>query len=383
MHIAINAWFWEQLFTGSGQYVRCLVGALRKIAPAIKITLVAPHESLSQVPAGVDVLAIPASMGDVGKVRFEQISFPNAVKKLGAHVAHVPYWGAPLSSPAPLIVTVHDVIPLSMPVYQGGLKARLYFSLVTATAQGAGHIITDSDFSKQEILRHIKIPADKVTAIPLATEEHFHPRLGRENDEAIRRKYNLPEEGYALYMGGFDIRKNVLALIAAYSYVGPSLGDQYPLIITGKAPEAWGTPRFPDVPAAISARPELAQWIRLIGPVDEADKVSVYRMARVFAFPSIYEGFGLGPLEAMATGTPVVAANASCVPELVGDAAYLVPSEDIRAMAGALIAVMIQDDLHASLSNSGLARASQYSWERTARETLAIYERMPHNKAKA
>jgi glycosyltransferase involved in cell wall biosynthesis len=197
--------------------------------------------------------------------------------------------------------------------------------------------------------------------------------LGAERDTEIRVKYALPE-AYALYLGGFDVRKNVRALIAAYTYVGPSVGEEYPLVLVGKPPEQWGTPRFPDLKAEIAARPELGQWIRWIGPVDEADKPSVYRMARAFCFPSRYEGFGFGPLEAMACGTPVIAANASSVPELVGEAAYLVDPDDSRALGGAIIAVMIQDDLRESLRNLGLARATAFSWARTARETLAVYQ---------
>jgi len=128
------------------------------------------------------------------------------------------------------------------------------------------------------------------------------------------------------------------------------------------------------LPAEIAARPELGQYIRMIGPVDEADKPAVYRMARVFAFPSRYEGFGFGPLEAMAAGTPVVAADASSTPEVVGEAAYLVDPDDSRKMGGAIIATLIQDDLHEGMRNLGLARASNFTWERTARQTLAVYE---------
>lgn len=376
MHIAFNGWFWDQPFTGSGQYLRHLVAALRQLDHGLRCTLVLPGHlrSPSDVPAGVAVVHASARPGgQVGKVIFEQRGFPGAVAALRPDIAHIPYWGGPLDSPVPQVVTVHDVIPLSMPEYRSGALARLYFSLVTATAKGATHLITDSEFSKQEIIARIGVPAERVTAIPLAVSPDFHPRLGADRDAEIRVKYALPE-AYALYLGGFDVRKNVRALIAAYTYVGPSVGEEYPLVLVGKPPEQWGTPRFPDLKAEIAARPELGQWIRWIGPVDEADKPSVYRMARAFCFPSRYEGFGFGPLEAMACGTPVIAANASSVPELVGEAAYLVDPDDSRALGGAIIAVMIQDDLRESLRNLGLARATAFSWARTARETLAVYQ---------
>lgn len=381
MHIVFNAWFWDQPFTGSGQYLRQLVRALATLRHTdsrfskLRLTLACPADLPTDLPPGVEAVTARAGGGQIGKVIFEQRTFPGMAGKLGADIAHVPYWAAPLNSPARLVVTIHDVIPLSMPIYQGGVGGRLYFALVTASAKGVGHIITDSAFSKNEIIEKIGVPAEMVTAIPLAISDEFHSKRGTEQDAAVRRKYNLPES-YTLYLGAFDVRKNLRALIAAYTYVGPSAGEEYPLILAGKPPAQWGTPRFPDLPAEIAARPGLDQYIRFVGPIDEADKPAVYRMARVFAFPSRYEGFGFGPLEAMACGTPVVAADASSTPEVVGEAAYLVDPDNSRAMGGALIASLIQDDLHESMRNMGLARATNFTWERTARETLAIYEKV-------
>ncbi|MBX3084656.1 MAG: glycosyltransferase family 4 protein [Anaerolineae bacterium] len=378
MHIAFNAWFWDQPFTGSGQYLRQLVPALRQIDSTLRITLILPdriHES-DDLPDGVDAIYAKTRFGgQLGKVWFEQTAYPRAVAAIKPDIAHVPYWGGPLDSPVPQVVTIHDVIPLSMAEYRSGALPRLYFSLVTASAKGATAIITDSEFSKQEIVTKIGVPAERVTAIPLAASPYFHPRIGAERDEEVRARYKLPES-YALYLGGYDVRKNLHALISAYTFVGPSVGEEYPLLLAGKPPTDWGSPRFPDLPNAILERPELAQWIHWLGPVDEADKPALYRMASVFCFPSRYEGFGLGPLEAMACGTPVVAANASSVPEVVGEAAYLVDPDDSRAMGGAIIAVLIQNDLRDSLRNLGLAQASAFSWQRTARETLAVYHKV-------
>jgi glycosyltransferase involved in cell wall biosynthesis len=381
MHLALNAWFWDQPYTGSGQYLRQLVQALRQQDSGLKISLIMPEriKDPGGVPAGIEIVPgrVPLG-GQIGKVLFEQQSFPTAVGRIGADIAHVPYWAGPLSSPARLVITIHDVIPLSMPVYQGGPGARLYFSLVTATARGAAHIITDSEFSRREIVQRTGFPAEYITAIPLAATPDHHPRIGAERDPAIREKYHLPEQ-YTLYVGGFDVRKNLKALLAAYTYVGPSTGGEYPLVLAGAQPTRWGTPRFPDLPAEI-ARLGIGEYVRWIGPVDEADKPGVYRMARVSVFPNRYEGFGLGPLESMACGTPVVAADASSIPEVVGDGAYLVDPDDSRKMGGAIIATLIQEDLRESLRNLGLARASNFSWQRTARETLEVYRQVMARK---
>jgi glycosyltransferase involved in cell wall biosynthesis len=379
IHIAINGWFWDQPYTGSGQYVRHLIPALRQLDKNIKLTLIVPDRG-ENIPPDVDVVKVRVGGGNLGKVNFEQRTFPAAVKRIGADIAHVPYWGAPLSSSAKLIITIHDVIPLSMPEYSEGVAAKLYFSLVTASAQGAAHIITDSDFSKREIIERIGVPERLVTSIPLAAAPEFHPRLGAERDPEIREKYNLPES-YALYLGGFDVRKNLFMLLSAWTYAGPSVGEEFPLVLAGKSPEAWGSPRFPDVPSEIK-RLKLDTTIRMIGAVDEADKPGIYRMARTFIFPSRYEGFGLPVLEAMACGTPVVSVRASSIPEITGeDAAYLVDPDDSRSMGGAIIATLIQNDFHRQLQNEGLARATNFTWQRTARETLAVYESVYARKA--
>jgi len=377
MHIAFNGWFWDQPYTGSGQYLRQLVPALRRLDPSLRISLILPSRITSPEGVPTNVEIIPANVpfgGEIGKVLFEQQTYPAAVKRVGADIAHVPYWGGPLSSPARLIITIHDVIPLSMPVYQGSVLAKFYFSLVSATAKGAAHIITDSAFSRQEIIDRIGFPAAYVTSISLATTPEFHPRLGVERDPQIRDKYKLPEQ-YVLYLGGFDARKNLRELLAAYTYVGPSTGGEYPLVLAGKEPAQWGTPRFPDLKAEV-AKLGIGEYVQWIGPVDEADKPGVYRMANAAVFPSRYEGFGLGPLESMACGTPTIAAEASSIPEVVGDGAYLIDPDDSRQLGGAIIATLIQDDLRESLRNLGLARASNFSWQRTARETLDVYHQV-------
>lgn len=378
MHVAINGWFWEQIYTGSGQYTRQLVAALCKVDPGLKISLIIPANiQPTDVPAGVDVIPVKLAIGGKpGKIWFEQQGYTNAVQKSGATLSHVPYWGSPLSSPnARLIITIHDVIPLAIPLYQGGVGGRLYTSMVTAGARGAAHIITDSEFSKEEIVARIKgIAPEIVTSIPLAAAPEFHPRMGKERDEQIRQKYDLPDD-YALYLGGFDVRKNLLALIAAWTYVKTGVGTDYTLILAGKPPAKWGTARFPDIPAEIK-KLELDDVIRYIGPVAEADKPGLYRMARTSIFPSIYEGFGLPPLESMACGTPVVGADATCIPEVTGDAGYLVNPMDSRLLGGAITGMLVKDELHARLGNLGLARATNFSWIKTATATLEVYQKV-------
>jgi glycosyltransferase involved in cell wall biosynthesis len=148
-----------------------------------------------------------------------------------------------------------------------------------------------------------------------------------------------------------------------------------PLVLAGHTPPDWKSPRFPDLPAAVKEL-GLPDYVRWIGPVDEADKPSLYRLAKVFVFPSRYEGFGLGPLEAMGSGTPVVACDASSIPEVAGNAAFLVAPDDSRAMGGAIISFLTQPDHAAQMRNRGLARVRDFSWRKTAEGTLAVYSQI-------
>jgi glycosyltransferase involved in cell wall biosynthesis len=377
MHVAINAWFWDQSFTGSGQYVKRLVQQLRRVAPDLRLTLIMPPHIAQpdEVPEGVEVITTRGPGGKLGKVWFEQRTFPAAVAKTGADIAHVPYWGPPLTSPARLVTSVLDVIPLVMPEYTPGFTGKLYTSLVRAAARGSAHIITLSEAAKADILVQLDVPTEMVTPVYLGVDQAFHPHVGAERDVAVRERYNLPER-FVLYLGGYDKRKHVNDLLLAYTYVQQAEGDRVPLVLAGKPP-AWGTSVFPDLPAYIQelGLEDVVQWT---GYIDEADKPSLYRLADVFAFPSRYEGFGLMLIEAMASGTPVVASDIPVFAEIVGEAAYLVESP--RAMAGAIIALLLQEPLRETMINQGLAQATRFSWRKTATETLAVYEqvmRMP------
>lgn len=377
MHIAFNGWFWDQPHTGSGQYLRGLLTALVQRAPQHRYSLVVPPHArtLDHLPPDVDVLPVRMRLGGhLGKVWFEQRAFPRAVGRLGAGVAHVPYWGPPLRSPAPVVCSVLDVIPLVIPAYRQGVRNRLYTSLVVAAARGAAGLLTISEDARRDIVRHIRVPADRVTVTYLAADRTFHHEPDRERDRAVSARYGLDDlDDFVLYLGSYVAHKNVRLLLAAYTYVAQALGQDVPLVLAGHTPATWGTPRFPDLPAYIDEI-GVGDVVRWIGPVDEADKPSLYRLASVFVFPSRYEGFGLGPLEAMACGTPVVGCEASSVPEVVGDAAFLVDPADSRAMGGAILSLITQPDLAGTMRNRGLARARDFSWRQTAEGTLAVYE---------
>ncbi len=377
MHVAFNAYFWNRPNSGSGQYIRQLVRQLHRLVSDLQITLIAPRPAGDappiDAPPGVQVKLLPVKAGNQGKVWFEQRQFPQACREVGADLAHIPYWGAPLRSPIPLVVTVHDLTTMLVPEYRKPLSARLYNALVSASARGANHVITDSLASKKDIIAHLGIPKERVTAIYLGVSNEFSPDENLIVDMGILRKYDLPDF-YILYLGGYELHKNVMTLLLAWSYVGQALGEAYPLVLAGRKPEVVSDV-YPNYGSYIKQL-RIEEYVRWIGYVDEADKPTLYRQAELFVFPSRREGFGLGVLEAMASGTPVVTTNSSSLPELVGDAAFAVDAEDARGMAGAIIAAVIQDDLAADLRQKGLARAARFSWEETAKETVLVYDKV-------
>ena len=373
VHIALNGWFYDQESTGSGQYLRNLLANLPKVAPDLELSLILPPHLRTPPDLPEGIRAVESGRrnrsGKLGKVFFEQRTFPQLARAINADIAHVPYWGAPMSCPIKLVTTVLDVIPLLYPVYSRGFFTNLYTSLVSAAARGSNHIITISETAKVDIEDQLNIPEQQITVTYLAPDDRFHPRVGAERDQEVRQKYDLPEQ-FTLYLGGFDWRKQVNTLMLAYTYVGEADGDAFPLVIAGREPR-YDDQLFPDL-RKYSRQLKIQDYLRWIGFVDEADKPALYRLADVFVFPSLYEGFGLMALEAMASGTPVVTSNAIVFEEVLEDAAYIV--NNAREMAGAIIALLIQQPLREAMINQGLALASNYSWRKTGQETAAVYE---------
>jgi glycosyltransferase involved in cell wall biosynthesis len=215
------------------------------------------------------------------------------------------------------------------------------------------------------------VPPDRVRTIYLAADPKFTDRVNPIAHAALRQNHDLPED-YVLYLGGFDARKNIEAALQTYTWAQDALGENYPLVIAGQLPDRHDA--FFHDPRVMAKQLEVEGVVHCIGPVAEEDKVALYQHARAFLYPSIYEGFGLPALEALACGVPVVGSNAASIPEIVGAAGMLVDPHDARAMAGALIAVCTDEALHDDLRERALAQAAKFSWEKCARETVAAYE---------
>ncbi len=371
MRVLVNGWFWEQPHTGSGQYTRRLVEHMVAPEPGLDVTLAGPGRGFGfQAFRLQDAERPKPAASNLTKLLFEQVTFPRACRHLRADVAHVPYWAPPLVPSVPTVVTIHDIIPMVLREYRGGPLVRAYTALVATAAQSAALILTDSEASRQDILARLRLPPERVRVVYLAADDRFRPGPAA-GDGAVRARYGLPPR-YVLYLGGFDVRKNVRAALAAYGWAGQVLGEECPLVVAGRLPER-DTPFTPD-PRRLARELELAPgWVRFIGPTAEEDKPALYRGAVALLYPSRYEGFGLPPLEAMACGVPVVGSSAASIPEVVGDAGVLLPPDDAAGMAGAVIQLATDEAFRAELSRRALTRAALFSWEQTARQTLAAY----------
>jgi glycosyltransferase involved in cell wall biosynthesis len=376
MRIGINALFLERPETGSGQYTRNLLQALAKAEPTNKYLLISPGPapSVSEFQLPISNLQLPTSnlRKNLTKLWFEQVAFPLACRRLGVDLAHVPYFASPLFSAVPTVVTVHDLIPLILPAYRGSPLVRLYTRLVAAAARKAEAIITVSQASRQDIVRYLHISPERVHVTYEAAGEAFQPVKNEDQRTAIRQKYALPER-YLLYLGGFDQRKNLSALLRAFALLVNR--QQRPrLVIAGQVP-ARESPMFPD-PRRLVRELGVEERVIFTGWVPEEDKPPLYSGATAFVFPSLYEGFGLPAAEALACGTPVIASNRSSLPEVVGEGGILVEPTDAEALAEAMKVLLVDDALRAELRQSALVQAAKFSWKQTALETLAVYRKV-------
>jgi glycosyltransferase involved in cell wall biosynthesis len=266
----------------------------------------------------------------------------------------------------PTVLTVHDLLFHRLPEHHKVLNRWYLNWTMPLYCRRADHIIAVSHTTRRDLIDLYRIPPDKITVIYEAADPKFRPQ-SQEVIEAVRARHNLPER-FLFYVGTIEPRKNLTRLLHAWEPLYQA-GDAPPLVIGGK--RGWLADEFF---AALEASP-CRENVTLTGYVPDADLPGLYGAATAFTFPSVYEGFGLPPLEAMACGTPVACSNTPSIAEVVGDAALLFDPEDIGAMRDVLRRILgpHHDDLRADLRARGLQRAAQFSWEQTARETLAVY----------
>ncbi len=269
--------------------------------------------------------------------------------------------------------TLHDIFYLSQPELGSARTRRRWQARYREVAERSELIMTLSQYSKCEILRHLAVPAGKVRVVPLAVDAHYAPR-GAAQIEAVRRRHGLPDS-YVLFAGGFGRRKNALRAVEAFARALPHLPRGTVLAISGA-----GGPLEPDVRRLIHDA-GIAPRVRILGFVAEEDQPALMSGCVALLFPSLLEGFGLPPLEGMACGAPVVASSTTSLPEVCGDAALLVDPLRPDEIAAALVDIARSERLRRELREKGLQRARQFSWRRTAEAILSLYREIGSGNA--
>ena len=298
----------------------------------------------------------------------EQVSIPWTLARTRADVLHEPHYVLPPLARCRTVVTIHDCIHLRFPQYLPNRAALAYArAQMGSAARRSDRILTVSEASKRDILTFFDVPPEKITVIHNAIGEHFAVAPPDEDVRRVAERYQL-EGRFALYVGNVKPHKNLERLIDAFHLLhrSPDLAD-VTLVIIGDAISKYASLR-----RAVH-RYNLHKFVRFLGFLPDETLAIVYRLASVFVFPSLYEGFGLPPLEAMASGTPVVTSNVSSLPEVAGDAAILVDPTSADAIADAMRRVLTDAALAADLSTRGVARARMFSWERSAAKVREIY----------
>jgi glycosyltransferase involved in cell wall biosynthesis len=297
----------------------------------------------------------------------EQVSIPWLVRKARADLFHAPHYVVSPFTHCPTVVTIHDCIHLRFPQYLPNRAALVYARwMMRSAAHRARRILTVSQASKGDILSYLGVPASKVDVIYNALDERIATPPTAEDLARVRERFLLTDP-FVLYAGNIKPHKNLDRLIEAFARVREHVPGDLKLLIIGDEISKYQNLR------RLVHRCQLHQHVRFLGFVSDATLAALYRMAAVFVFPSLYEGFGLPPLEAMASGAPVVTSNVSSLPEVVGDAALLIDPLDAGAIAEAIRRILTDTTLREDLIRRGHERVHAFSWERSVARVRQTY----------
>ena len=361
---------------GIGTYIRNVVRMLARIGGQNEYVLIGLPDrfaELGDLPPNFSLVALP----HLERSLRSYFAFDGIVKHHGCDIVHVPhmFW-RPRAMSRPYLVTAHDVLTYMFPRPDESVFRRLFHDRLSRRAlAGASRVLSVSQFTKNEIVRYFKIPEEKIEVIPNAIDERF--RLGHATAAdrtliAERYQVNYP---FLLYAGNIKPHKNLVRIIEAFSVLKAELKKEgkfadLRLVIIGDE-----VSKHPDLRRTV-VKSGVERDVRFLGFVSIDTLRIFYDLAKVFVFPSLYEGFGLPPLEAMALGTPVVTSNTSSLPEVVGQAAVLVNPENVFDITRALQRVLLDQALRDKLKAASVEQAQRFSWEVSVRRLLEVYNQV-------
>ena len=368
MRIGIDARIAHYTGGGISQYTIHLAKALAELSQDDEFVLLQSSKDRRHLVHGPHVRRV--SMWTPSHNRFEQqwLQVELSARHLGLDLLHSTDFIPPLHlNSFKSVITVHDLAFLRWPHFLTEDSAR-YYGQVDQAVDRADHIIAVSQSTRDDLIGMLGAPPEKITVVYEAADPVYRPIPREEALASYKDKHLLPEE-FILFVSTIEPRKNITALLRAYALLRERYRVTTGLVLAGGV--GWQSEQiFEEVEQL-----DLTDHVTFLGRVNNGDLLYLYNLARCLAHPALYEGFGLTPLEAMASGTPVVVSNVSSLPEVVGDAGLLVDPNDVEDLAVALQRVLTDDALHATLREKGLARASVFSWQRAAQETMAIYQR--------
>ncbi len=358
MKIAIDAQTTLGQKTGFGFYVENLVKALAKVDPKNEYVLIRPQTE--------------KDFSTPQRLWWDQVVFPNRAKKSDVDLLHQPCFSAPVFYNGKIVVTCHDLISVFFPENLP-LASRLFYSRwMPFSYQKASMIIADSEHTKKDLMSLLKIPESKIRVIHLAVSSNFRPIKSPRILNRIKKKYQTGKK-YFLHVGTLEPRKNLEFLVKIFALaIRENIEEN--LVIAGK--KGW---YYNDLFELVK-KLNLSKRVIFTGYFEEKDLPALYSGATALLFPSLYEGFGLPPLEAMACGTPVIVSSTSSIPEVVGRAGILLPPKDEKLWVKNILKIIQDKGLTKTLKALGPIEAGKFSWEETAEKTIEVYKEVQQSK---
>jgi glycosyltransferase involved in cell wall biosynthesis len=374
MKIGLLAYGLDRPLTGIGRYTVELAKALRRREHGPEVILLLAGGAGPLEGQGFRSASLPGCRLLPGLLTLGSIWIPSIAGRLNLDIVHDPVGVAPFlfgTGRARMVVTLHDVFSWSHPGTSTLLEdfvCRLWLPRMIGKARA---VITDSRQSEKDILRFLPVDPDRLTSLPTGLAAYFRPIPAEQVAKRLRVRFGLSEP-FLLFVGSAGPRKNLKRLIQAFALLADSF-PRHRLVMAG--------------PQTAGQTKRIRSWIRTglgdriltTGPVSDSDLAFLYSGCVLFVFPSLYEGFGLPPLEAMACGAPVICSNVSSLPEVVGDAARQVDPLDVPAMADAMREVLANSHLRGEMRRRGMERSKSFTWDRNAEGTMAVYRKVVYH----
>lgn len=364
----------NQSLTGVGHYTLELAQALARIAPDDRFELVSPLPSLHRPVSPSNLHITQVSVNRLIRRFWWQAVLPLTIRRSRFSVFHGTNYSVPLRKVCPTVVTIHDLSLLLWPqTHQQHLVRRARFRL-PLMARRADAIIVPSQSVKTEVCEHLGIHDSRITVIPEAPRSSFW-QVPVEETVVVRRRLNIGDD-FILFVGTIEPRKNLLTLVRAFEEIVRNGVSQTQLVLVGN--EGWLTDELQDFLRTADFR----ERVRFVGYLADDDLRALYSSCRVFVYPSLYEGFGLPLLEAMACGAPVITSDIPSVRETVGDVALLVSPTDVNELARSLIPLLENSAEREQRSAAGKQHASKFSWGKAAAATLDVYQQVTRTQTR-